>query len=116
MDALETEIEDQIQIIDDQTGDDKSSAVGVYNQLLKRMKLVISRMNRELEVVDNPYFGRITIQRVALGKLEESEITTYIGKFAYFDEDSKKVLVTDWRAPIANLYYVNSGPTKGSLV
>jgi DNA helicase-2/ATP-dependent DNA helicase PcrA len=113
MDALEVEIEDQIQIIDDQTGDDKSSAVGVYNQLLKRLKLVISRMNRELEVVDNPYFGRITIQRDALGKLKESEITTYIGKFAYFDEDSKKVLVTDWRAPIANLYYVNSGPTKG---
>lgn len=113
MDALETEIEDQIQIIEDQTGDDKSSAVGVYNLLLKKMKLIISRMNRELEVVDNPYFGRITIQRDALGKLEESEITTYIGKFAYFDEDSKKVLVTDWRAPIANLYYVNSGPTKG---
>lgn len=112
MEALEIEIEDQIQIIENETGDDKSEAVGVYNQLLKRMRLIVSRMNRELEVIDNPYFGKISIQRKAMGKLNESEITTYIGKFAYFDEETKKVLVTDWRAPIANVYYVNSGPTK----
>ena len=37
----------------------------------------------------------------------------YIGKFALIDDETQIPLVTDWRAPIANIYYQNSGPAEG---
>lgn len=109
----EKEIEDQVALIEDQTGDDKSEAVKVYNQLIKRAFSIVDQINRELYIVDSPYFGKIVIDRNQTEKYPSAEITSYIGKFALFDPDSKKVLITDWRAPIANLYYTNSGPKKG---
>lgn len=106
----EKEIEDQVAIIEQATGDDKQDAVKVYNQLLRKVFSIIDRINRELDIIDNPYFGKIVFKREAFEKYPAGIVTSYIGKFAYFDEESKKVLVTDWRAPIANIYYTNSGP------
>lgn len=105
---LEEEIEKQIHEIETTTGDDHSDAVSIYNQLLKEMQLKIDRMNLKLEKLNTPYFGKIIFNREPDG----TDITAYIGKFGVFDSKTKKMLVTDWRAPIANLYYQNAGPTE----
>lgn len=109
---LEKELEDQIAIIENETGDDKKDAVKIYNQILKKIYQVIDRANRELEIIDNPYFGKIVIDRKAHERFPAKQMTTYIGKFAVFNTETREVLVTDWRAPVANVYYTNSGPTK----
>ena len=109
---LEIELEKQIERIDRESGmDDRMEAVGVYNKILRNIQDKVNEMNRELVFIDSPYFGKITFSptKSSLRK----EINTYIGKFGLIDEESKIPLVTDWRAPIANIYYENSGPTDG---
>ncbi|WP_161485659.1 HelD family protein [Gracilibacillus timonensis] len=51
------------------------------------------------------YFARLDF------KVEDSKEAkpTYIGKAGVFDEDTGNVLITDWRAPIASLFYGFSG-------
>lgn len=49
--------------------------------------------------IDKPYFARIDFKNLN-GKQEK----LYIGKVGVMDLDSE-ILVTDWRAPIATLYY-----------
>jgi len=105
---LEEEIEKQLYEIETTTGDDHSDAVSLYNQLLNEMELKIRGINLNLEKLNTPYFGKIIFRR----EPEKKGITAYIGKFALFDSDTNKMMVTDWRAPIANLYYQNSGPQK----
>ncbi|MBI2356869.1 AAA family ATPase [Candidatus Dojkabacteria bacterium] len=112
MDQLEKELEVQVRIIDTETGDDKAAAVKIYNQLLKKIQEVVRRINIEASVLDSPYFGKVVFDRERSGNFPAGKITAYIGKFAYFDRESKASLITDWRAPIANLYYTNSGPVK----
>ncbi len=106
IEKLSQEIEKQIYEIETTTGDDRSDAVSLYNQMLTEMEFKIRNINLKLEKLNSPYFGKIIFKR----KPEDKEITSYIGKFALFDFQTKKMLVTDWRAPIANLYYQNSGP------
>ncbi len=108
---LEIELEIYAKKIEDETGDDKKDAVGLYNKVLKEIKNKIDRINKELDLIDSPYFGKIKFSPGINSDFKSREITTYIGKFAYFDENTNKPLITDWRAPISNLYYTNSGPT-----
>lgn len=110
---LEDQLEKQVYVIDNETGDDKKAAVKIYNQILKQIEGTVKRINHEISIIDSPYFGKIKFRRDANAKFPAGNLTAYIGKFAYFDRDSQTNLVTDWRAPIANLYYMNSGPRKG---
>lgn len=110
---IEKEIEDQIIVIENETGDDKAEAVSVYNKLLSKADLFVDRINRELDVLSSPYFGKIRIRRDKSQGVSENTYDVYIGKFACFDENTNKLLITDWRAPITNVYYENSGPKKG---
>ncbi len=48
-----------------------------------------------------PYFGCIRFQEKYQTELEE----VYIGKFGLYDKDAGKMLVLDWRAPMATVYY-----------
>lgn len=50
--------------------------------------------------MEAPYFGRIDVEF----KQEEGIEKMYIGPATYFDEDDR-VLIYDWRAPIASLFY-----------
>lgn len=50
--------------------------------------------------IDKPYFSRIDFKSMENGKKEQ----LYIGKVGVIDLDGN-ILVTDWRAPIASLYY-----------
>jgi len=83
---------------------------GVYNKILKSIQECIERINRELIKVDTPYFGKIVFRTDFRG--DKKDLPIYIGKFALMDPSTFQPLISDWRAPIANIYYENSGPTK----
>lgn len=109
---LETELEDQAKIIQMETDmDSRKEAVGIYNRILKSIYECIERINRELIKVDTPYFGKIVFNTNINGS--QRDLPIYIGKFALMDPETFRPFISDWRAPIANIYYENSGPTKG---
>lgn len=62
-------------------------------------KTVLRRINELQDLIDTPYFGKITFS--------EDEITDeiYIGKYGFIDEANYEPLIIDWRAPIATLFY-----------
>lgn len=109
LDQLSKELEDQIRIIEQEVGDDAKDARGIYNKIIKEIQTTVDRINLDLIKVDSPYFGKILFH--PYNSKIERDLNIYIGKFAIIDKDSPTPLVTDWRAPIANLYYQNSGPT-----
>ncbi|BBF43693.1 UvrD/Rep helicase family protein [Lachnospiraceae bacterium KM106-2] len=64
----------------------------------ENMKTALSKNKRALK---KPYFGRIDIQD------GDREIETfYVGKGGVM-KDTTHIMVVDWRAPIANVYYEN---------
>lgn len=108
---LEKELEDQAKIIQMETDlDSRKDAVGIYNKILKNIQECVERINRELIKVDTPYFGKIVFRTDFRG--DKKDLPIYIGKFALMDPTTFQPLISDWRAPIANIYYENSGPTK----
>lgn len=48
-----------------------------------------------------PYFSRIDF--IEEGKVESEKL--YIGKMSLLKEENQEIVIVDWRAPIANLYY-----------
>lgn len=48
-----------------------------------------------------PYFARVDFTEDKTGKYEK----IYIGKLSLMSEDQKELIIVDWRAPVANLYY-----------
>jgi DNA helicase-2/ATP-dependent DNA helicase PcrA len=90
--------------------DDILDAKKVYNQILTEIKIMVSRINNELLALDSPYFGKIVF--TPHDRVTKKPLILYIGKFALVDEETHIPIITDWRAPIANLYYQNSGPAK----
>ena len=110
LNELEIDLENQVKIIEMETDlDSRKEAVGVYNQILHEIEETVERINRELMKLDSPYFGKILFETKVGPSMKELPI--YIGKFALMDEKTFKPLISDWRAPIANIYYENSGPT-----
>ncbi len=110
LEKLEEELEKQVDIINMESGeDDIGDAKKVYNQILTEIKILVSRINNELIAVDSPYFGKIVF--TPYDSVTKKPLILYIGKFALMDEETHIPIITDWRAPIANLYYENSGPT-----
>lgn len=61
-------------------------------------KLAFEKNRRALK---KPYFGRIDVRE---GQREEE--TFYLGKCGVM-KDATNILIVDWRAPIANVYYEN---------
>lgn len=109
---LQKELEELKFLIESFTGDDKNESIADYNSTFKTATRVIGDLNRLLDQISSPYFGRITFERRANKEIPAGKVISYIGKNAYFDKETNRALVTDWRAPIANLYYMNQGPTK----
>lgn len=61
---------------------------------------------QRLEVaLREPYFGRLDFQETA----QAAPIPMYIGKAGVAHEATNELLVIDWRAPAASLYYAFSG-------
>lgn len=70
--------------------------------------LEIQREQRQqrLEIAERePYFGRIDFQEM----VHPAPKPLYIGKAGVAHEKSNEVLVVDWRAPVASLFYAFSG-------
>ena len=111
LEKLEKELEEQILIIQTEANeDDRKDAQKIYNNILKQIERQIVRINREIIAVDSPYFGKIQFK--SKDSRTGKPLSLYIGKIAVMDEQTHIPIVTDWRAPIANLYYQNSGPTE----
>lgn len=108
---LEEELERQVQEIDAESDlDEKKSAKSVYNSLLDEIEIIVKRINNELITLDSPYFGKILF--LPENSRRNNPLQLYIGKFALMDNETHIPLITDWRSPVANIYYRNSGPRK----
>ena len=110
LEKLEQELEDQILIVEQETGDDAKDAKKIYNKILEEIQYTVNRINLDLIKVDSSYFGKIVF--TPKEKHKQKDLNLYIGKFAITDKDTHIPLVVDWRAPVANLYYQNSGPAQ----
>lgn len=111
LDRLEGELEHQIILIEHESDiDARKDAKSVYNQILQQIESLVNRINNELIALDSPYFGKIVF--LPDDSKSGKPLILYIGKFALIDDKTHIPLITDWRSPIANIYYENSGPTK----
>lgn len=59
------------------------------------------RLRNLLAARDRPYFARIDFHEEDKPKHEK----LYIGKMALIRESDQELIIVDWRAPVANLYY-----------
>ncbi|MGO4698202.1 UvrD-helicase domain-containing protein [Paenibacillus sp. 2TAB26] len=78
-------------------GDDFTEQMLDLQQEERRLRLEISK--RE------PYFGRIDFQELPVGETKP----LYIGKAGVAKQGSNELLVIDWRAPAASLFYSFTG-------
>ncbi|SDW24730.1 UvrD-helicase domain-containing protein [Paenibacillus sp. CF384] len=70
------------------------------------LELQREQRQQRLEVAERePYFGRIDFQEM----VHPAPKPLYIGKAGVAHEKSNEVLVVDWRAPVASLFYAFSG-------
>ncbi|HBF39674.1 MAG TPA: DNA helicase, partial [Firmicutes bacterium] len=70
----------------------------VNNQILSGTDLKLRNLETALE---KPYFARIDFHEN--GKPEKEEL--YIGKMCLTRDEDQKLIIVDWRAPVANMYY-----------
>jgi DNA helicase-2/ATP-dependent DNA helicase PcrA len=63
---------------------------------------VIDKRKRLGKILDTPYFGRIDFKEQ---KENCAVLPVYIGVHSFYDSDSKKSLIYDWRAPISSMFY-----------
>ncbi|PKK39012.1 ATP-dependent DNA helicase rep [Clostridiaceae bacterium JG1575] len=68
-----------------------------------RYSAVLTRLREYQELLDVPYFGKITYQGVEGIDPELDEC--YIGKYSFVDQQTFDRIIVDWRAPIASLFY-----------
>lgn len=109
LEQLQEELEHQIYLIDTESDlDEKAAAKKIYNQILNKILEIVERTNNEIIALDSPYFGKIQFK--PYDSKSDKPLSLYIGKFALIDEQTHIPLITDWRSPVANLYYQNSGP------
>jgi DNA helicase-2/ATP-dependent DNA helicase PcrA len=82
-----------------------------YGQDLTEQALDAMRENQQVNLqkaLEEPYFGRLDFQES--GKSEQSPL--YIGKVGVDHNKSNELLVIDWRAPVASLFYSFTGGTE----
>lgn len=65
----------------------------------EKYKTVLRRINELSDLIDSPYFGKITFAE------QGTKDEIYIGKYGFIDEKNYEPLIIDWRAPIATLFY-----------
>lgn len=77
-----------------------SKKYGANPRLLENlMSISAIKINNIVKIMDKPYFARIDFKEDGR-ELEKF----YIGKIGVLDQNGKSI-VTDWRAPVATLYY-----------
>lgn len=69
----------------------------------------VRRRNRLRKLLQSPYFGRFDFARNDGAPPEP----IYVGVHDFTDEDSRKTLVHDWRAPVSTVFYEHEiGPAR----
>ncbi len=59
------------------------------------------RLRKLKDAVNKPYFARIDFKE----ENKQNNEKIYIGKLSLMREDDQELIIVDWRAPVANLYY-----------
>lgn len=59
------------------------------------------RLRKLKDAVSKPYFARIDFRE----KDKQNKEKIYIGKLSLMREEDQELIIVDWRAPVANLYY-----------
>ena len=75
-----------------------------FNELIINTSIqesILEKLKTADKSLSKPYFARVDFKEEQKSKLEE----IYIGKMSLMREENQEILITDWRAPIANLYY-----------
>ncbi|MDW7773759.1 MAG: 3'-5' exonuclease [Desulfobulbaceae bacterium] len=62
---------------------------------------VLARKKSLRKLLLSPYFGRFDFIRDG----QAQPVAVYVGIHTFFDEEQKKYLIYDWRAPIATMFY-----------
>lgn len=79
------------------------------SQQARSYRLAQGRLERLDRALEQPYFARFDFRESAEGAAEP----IYLGTGSIADEDTHEVLVYDWRAPVAGMYY-DFGPGPAS--
>lgn len=59
------------------------------------------RLRKLKDAISKPYFARIDFRE----ENKQSSEKIYIGKLSLMREEDQELVIVDWRAPVANLYY-----------
>ncbi len=78
-------------------GDDFTEQMLDLQRIKREERLLVSRKE--------PYFGRLDFSELPANQTK----ALYIGKAGLSNEKTKEILVVDWRAPVASLFYSFSG-------
>ncbi|MDH6305294.1 DNA helicase-2/ATP-dependent DNA helicase PcrA [Parabacteroides sp. PF5-5] len=62
---------------------------------------VIAKRKRLGKILDIPYFGRIDFKE----RKKEKGVPIYIGVHSFYEPESLKNIIYDWRAPISSMFY-----------
>ena len=60
----------------------------------------VDRERRLVRLVQSPYFGRVDIR-----SNDQPPKAIYIGVHSFSDDETKRLLVHDWRAPVSSVFY-----------
>lgn len=100
------EIKDQKTYLWEHRGDmdhvEKVSTRQSAQQMVQSGEVVVENKNRISKLIQSPYFGRIDFQKTAPGS---PPLTVYVGIHTFVDDEEKKNLIYDWRAPISTMFY-----------
>ncbi|OWP62226.1 helicase [Hymenobacter amundsenii] len=106
-----------------QSGMDEADMVAA-GQSINRMaftgEAAVGRKRRLFKLGQSPYFGRIDF-----AARKQAAAPIYIGVHSFFDEQRRRNLIFDWRAPIASMFYdfelgaasytTPAGPQQGAI-
>ena len=102
----------QMQKINKQSTSSRASFSGANENSQEYIELMINSILEESVKVklknlyaakSKPYFARIDFKEEG----RDSREKFYIGKVALIKEENQELVIVDWRAPVANLYYEN---------
>lgn len=76
----------------------QETVVSLAENQLTQNRLEIKRL---MKMEKSPYFGRVDFQETDTGEKDR----VYIGIYSLVEEQSQKIYVVDWRAPISSMFY-----------
>lgn len=82
------------------SSDDSQSYIGLMVNTMLQDRVNLRLKNLE-KAQNSPYFARIDFKE----KDKKSPEKLYIGKMVLIRDEDQELIIVDWRAPVANLYY-----------